>query len=275
MIAGVGMSHDPGVGLRTYLALGDSMSIDRYPDLDHADRQTLALPVTGLGAASLLARNDDYVWPEFAGRDLVTISPGIDCRFEAQDGATTESVLDSQVDALRGIEPGGEALVTLTAGGNDLLRLIGATDRAGQAGVRAVLDNLDAILDVVRDRLPRAMILVANVYDPTDGTGDLEGARLHPAATIADGWLRPQEMRWLGECNAGVERLCRQRGARLIDLHRHFAGHGRSAPAAKRWYWTGSLIEPGMAGASEIRRLWLAAVEESRPGSRTKPPADR
>jgi len=269
------MSHDPGVGFRAYLALGDSMSIDRYPDLDHADRQTLALPVTGLGAASLLARNDDDVWPEFAGRDLVTISPGIDCRFEARDGATTESVLDSQVDALREIDPGGEALVTLTAGGNDLLGLIGATDRAGQAGVRAVLDNLDAILGVVRDRLPRAMVLVANVYDPTDGTGDLEGTRLHPAATIADAWLRPQEMRWLGDCNAGVERLCRRRGARLIDLHRHFAGHGRSAPAAKRWYWTGSLIEPGMAGASEIRRLWLAAVEESRPASRTKPPADR
>jgi lysophospholipase L1-like esterase len=252
------------VGLDTYVALGDSMSIDRYPDLDHADRQRLALPVTGLGAASLLARNDDYVWPEFAGRDLVTISPGIDCRFVARDGATTESVLDSQVDALRGIDPGGEALVTLTAGGNDLLALIGATDRAGQVGVRVVLDNLDAILGVVRDRLPRAMVLVANVYDPTDGTGDLEGTR-----------LRPQEMRWLGDCNAGVERLCRQRGARLIDLHRHFAGHGRSAPAAKRWYWTGSLIEPGMMGASEIRRLWLAAVEESRPGSRTKRPADR
>src|SRR6266851_3701343 len=229
MIAGVGMSHDPGVGFRAYLALGDSMSIDRYPDLDHADRQTLALPVTGLGAASLLARNDDYVWPEFAGRDLVTISPGIDCRFEARDGATTESVLDSQVDALREVDPGGEVLVTLTAGGNDLLGLIGAADRAGQAGVRAVLDNLDAILGVVRDRLPRAMILVANVYDPTDGTGDLEGTRLHPAATIADGWLhpaatiadgwlRPQEMRWLAECNTGVERLCRQRGARLIDL---------------------------------------------------------
>ena len=79
------------MGLATYVALGDSMSIDRYPDFDHADRQTLDLPVTGLGAASLLARNDDDVWPEFAGRDLVTISPGIDCRFEAQDGATTES----------------------------------------------------------------------------------------------------------------------------------------------------------------------------------------
>ena len=66
----------------TYVALGDSMSIDRYPDLDYSGRERL-LPVTGLGAASLLARNDDHVWPEFAGRDLLTRYPGIECRFLA------------------------------------------------------------------------------------------------------------------------------------------------------------------------------------------------
>ena len=54
----------------TYVALGHSMSIDRYPDLDHAGRQHLRpppsrwlhlrLPVTGLGAASLLAGNYDH-----------------------------------------------------------------------------------------------------------------------------------------------------------------------------------------------------------------------
>jgi lysophospholipase L1-like esterase len=242
------------VGLTNYVALGDSMSIDRYPDLDQADRQRLERPVTGLGAASLLAGNDDQVWPEFAGRDLVTRSPAVECLFHAADGATTGSVLESQMDALRSIDPSGEALVTLTAGGNDLLGLIGATDGAGQAGVRGVLENLDAILGIVRERLPRATVLVANVYDPTDGSGDLEITR-----------LRPQEMRWLGDYNAGVERVCRKRGARLVDVHAHFAGHGRSAPPAERWYWTGSLIEPGMIGASEIRRLWLLALDETRP----------
>ena len=105
----------------TYVALGDSMSIDRYPDLDHAGRERLRLPVTGLGAASLLARNDDHVWPEFAGRDLVTRFPGIECRFLAADGATTEDVLASQIDALDGVDAKAEAVVTLTAGGNDLL----------------------------------------------------------------------------------------------------------------------------------------------------------
>ena len=234
----------------TYVALGDSMSIDRYPDLDHAGRERLRLPVTGLGAASLLARNDDHVWPEFAGRDLVTRFPAVECRFLAADGATTEDVLASQIDALDGVDAKAEALVTLTAGGNDLLSLLGAAEGTGEAGVARLLRNLAAIVDAVRDRLPRALILMANVYDPTDGTGDLDGHR-----------LRPQERRWLRDGNAGVGRLCAERGARLVDVHGHFAGHGRSAPAAERWYWTESLIEPGAVGASEIRRLWLSALD--------------
>ncbi|HET6897594.1 MAG TPA: SGNH/GDSL hydrolase family protein [Vicinamibacteria bacterium] len=242
-----------------YVSLGDSMSIDCYPDLDHADRQHVRLPATGLGAASLLARNDDAVWPEFVGQDLATRFPGIDCHFLAMDGATTDEVLVSQIPALETVEGGGDVIVTLTAGGNDLLSLLGAADGKGAAGVERMLRNLDAILDAVQSRLPRAVILVGNVYDPTDGTGDLEGHR-----------LRPQEMRWLRDYNAGVARVCAARGARFVDVHAHFAGHGLSAPAAERWYWTGSLIEPGAVGASEIRRLWLAAFDAGAAGARTR-----
>jgi lysophospholipase L1-like esterase len=239
------------------------MSIDRYPELDHARRAPVR-PATGLGASSLLARNDDQAWPEFRGRDLATQFPGIDCRFLAQDGATTEDVIESQVGALEKIDGSGDAVVTVTAGGNDLLSLIGAADRAGREGVARILDNLDAILRAVHARFPRALRLVANVYDPTDGTGDLEGQR-----------LRPQEMRWLRDYNDGVAALCARRQARLIDVHGHFAGHGRSAPAAERWYWSGSLIEPGLTGASELRRLWLSALDAERGGSPPPRPGGR
>jgi lysophospholipase L1-like esterase len=242
-----------------YVALGDSMSIDRYPDLDHADRQNMELPAAGLGAASLFARNDDAVWPEFAGQDLATRFPGIDCRFLAMDGATTGDVLATQIRALETIEGGADGIVTLTAGGNDLLSLVGAADDKGAAGVERILRDLHGILDAVGDRLPKAVVLVANVYDPTDGTGDLEGQR-----------LRPQEMRWLRDYNAGVAGVCAARRARFVDVHAHFAGHGQSAPVAERWYWTGSLIEPGVVGASEIRRLWLAALDAGAAGARTR-----
>ena len=127
------------------------MSIDRYPDLDHADRQHIRLPATGLGAASLLARNDDAVWPEFAGRDLATRLPGIACHFLAADGSTTADVLASQMYALETVEGGGDAVVTLTAGGNDLLSLLGAAEPAGDAGVERSLRNLDVEALLVHD----------------------------------------------------------------------------------------------------------------------------
>jgi lysophospholipase L1-like esterase len=238
----------------TYLALGDSISIDQYPVLDYSDRRGgLRVPRPGLGAASLFARNDDEVWPEFARRDLATLHPGITWRVLASDGATTDTVREWQTGALGTVNPQAETLITLTAGGNDLLGLIGASARDGAAGVRETLANLDTVVTELLARLPRATVLVGNVYDPTDGTGDLEGTR-----------VRPQEMRWLADYNEGVARLCRTRGVRLVDIHGHFAGHGRAAPAAQRWYWTASLIEPGFRGASEVRRLWLAALEDER-----------
>jgi lysophospholipase L1-like esterase len=240
------------VGFEAYVALGDSMSIDRYPDLDHVARRDRAGTVSGLGAASLFARNHDAVWPEFAGRDLAARHPAIACRFLASDGATTRTVLDVQIEQLRTVPRSSDAVVTLTVGGNDLLSLVGARDAEGRAGVRATLGNLEAILDGVGRHVPRALLLVANVYDPTDASGRLEGTR-----------LRREEMQWLADFNDGVARLCVEDGALLVDLHRHFAGHGVAAPPAERWYWTGSLIEPGYRGASEIRRLWLDALEDT------------
>jgi lysophospholipase L1-like esterase len=236
---------------RNYVALGDSMSIDLYADLDYTERRRRALGGARLGAASLLARNNDQVWPEFAGRDLATRCPGIEARMLAADGATTRSVLAGQLGALRSLDRDAETLVTLTAGGNDLLALIGAPDTDGRAGVRNTLENVGAIIDGVQEHIRRATVLIANVYDPTDGSGDLDGAR-----------LRQEEMRWLADYNEGVRRLCADRGLPLVDVHGHFARHGRSAPPPERWYWTGSLIEPGFVGASEIRRLWLDALDD-------------
>ena len=57
---------------RSYVALGDSMSIDLYPALDAGEvdvavaleRVPEAGAVAPLGAASLLHRNDDARWPD-------------------------------------------------------------------------------------------------------------------------------------------------------------------------------------------------------------------
>ena len=49
--------------------------------------------------------------------------------------------------------------------------------------------------------------------------------------------------------------------ARVAEVYGHFLGHGVAAPDEDRWYWRRSLIEPSAMGASEVRRVWIEALE--------------
>lgn len=230
-----------------FVALGDSMSIDRYPGLDHMAREGGLRSVAGLGAASLLYRNRDDLYPDFARRDLVTAFPEIETLNLCVDGATVGSTRSEQLPRM----PTDDAhtLVTITAGGNDLLDLVGAPARRGEAAVAAALRLLRGVVAEVRRRVPRSVVLLANVYDPTDGTGQLDRIQ-----------VTREEYGWLATYNEGVRALCDGDSVRLVDVHEHFLGHGVSAPPAERWYWSPSIIEPGARAASEIRRRWLEAL---------------
>jgi len=78
---------NPAPRFTHYVALGDSMSVDDYPG-------------EGKGAASLLYRNQDHLYPDFAGRDLVTTCPGIELVILARDGATTVDIVHDQLTML-------------------------------------------------------------------------------------------------------------------------------------------------------------------------------
>ena len=65
------------------------------------------------GAASLLHRNRDDDFPDWAGRDLTTAGLGV--QVLARDGATTADVLQRQLPQVTQ----APALVTVTMGGND------------------------------------------------------------------------------------------------------------------------------------------------------------
>jgi lysophospholipase L1-like esterase len=245
-----------------YVALGDSISIDLYPALHHAGAASESVAADlrrELGAASLLYRNDDELWPEFSGRDLVSLVPGIEFRNAhdlsaplratatdnfATDGATTAHVLAYQLPRMASSDE--STLVTLTAGGNDLLEYVGAADPPERLVVDIVA-RTRRIVDRVLEKRPNSMILLSTVYDPSDGTNDL-------------GWgPLDREARWLAEYNANVRAMAARRVC-LADLHRHFMSHGRTASGANFWYWPELIIEPGLRGASEVRRVWLEAL---------------
>ncbi|MHB9108914.1 MAG: SGNH/GDSL hydrolase family protein [Armatimonadota bacterium] len=188
----------------SYLALGDSVSIDSYTG------------VPGGGAASQFAR--------LIGADEV--------QDLAYDGCTTAGVLDTlELVSLR------PDVVTLTAGGNDLL--IGA--------VRELPGNLEKIAG--RLAAFECPVILNTIYDPTDGDDRLlDELGLPPA-------MRPVYER----INDGIRTLARRHGFLLADLQALFHGHGIASPDN----WIILRIEPNLAGATAIAREWFRLFQHA------------
>ncbi len=231
----------------TYVALGDSISIDDYAG------------GAGRGGASLLFRNRDDDFPSWRGRDLLSADPDTGFALLATDGATTTSLLDAQLPRLRarGVRP---ALVTLTVGGNDVLSCYGDTAAARSAvpevaaAVRTALGELTGLL------APDGRIVVGTVYDPSDGTADADRLGLPP-------W--PEAVEILAELNDALRQAASAHGAAVAEIAGHFLGHGLRAgdPASpdprppQRDLWFCSVIEPNAWGAGGVREAFWAALE--------------
>ena len=207
-----------------------------------------------IGAASLLYRNDDSRWPEECGDDLASRFPGITFANLASDGATIGDVFGEQLPQLE--ESDAPSLITLTIGGNDLLSAVGNKPRLSllEAIARDVAEAYEFLLDALHRSRPKAVVVLATIYDPSDGTahipGVLEQAGPLPLSVLAG---LNERIRTLA---AGTPRTA------LADVYAHFMGHGVTAPEDERWYWKRSLIEPNALGANEIRRLWRETVDE-------------
>jgi lysophospholipase L1-like esterase len=237
------------------------MSIDLYPALDVGEidvpvaleRDPKAGRVAPLGAASLLYQNDETRWPDEQGDDLVSRYPGIALHNLATDAATIGDVFGEQLAQLE--ESTERTLVTLTVGGNDLLSAFANRPRAAllDAIAHDVAEAYEFLLDAIRRARPDALVVLTNIYDPSDRTGRIPGV-LEEAGVLPLSVLEGmnENIRALAE---GTPRTV------LADVHAHFLGHGTSTVEADRWYWRRSLVEPQVVGAHEIRRVWRDAID--------------
>lgn len=244
-----------------YIALGDSMSIDLYPALDAGEVDVAValerLPTVGrvaaIGAASLFYQNSDEHWPDDAGNDLVTRHGVLPFENLASDGATIGEVFGEQVPSLESSDD--PVLVTLTVGGNDLLSAYGSRPRKSllEKIVNDIVEAYDFLVDTLRGQFPNGRLIVTTVYDPSDRTARIPGV-------FDDAGPLPLAM--LDRLNGHIRSLASGTpNVLLADAYLHFLGHGVTAPEADRWYWKRSWIEPNARGASEIRHLWLDALD--------------
>lgn len=248
-----------------YVALGDAMSSDLFPALDagatevavNLEFNAAAGDVAPLGAASLLHRNDDERFPDIAGEDLATLYPGIAFANLSDESATIPDVFSEQLDRLEELVAdvrGEQVLVTLTVGTNDLLHALMSRPSASlmKAKARDIADGCSALVARMADIAPGARLLLTTLWDPSDGTG------------LAPGVLEGEEtlpVEYLESYNEELRRLAaRTPNAALADAHAAFMGHGVTAAEEDCWFWRRSLIDPGLGGASELRRLWWALV---------------
>jgi hypothetical protein len=234
-----------------YVALGDSMSTDHYPTCDVRRLDAPPSRLDPIGAASLLYCNDDGLWPEFKGRDLESHSPGTEFLNLAEDGAMIDDIATGELARLGRDHDEPNILLTLNAGGNDLLDALASAPRLDLAVTRIMRRYTD-LVDTIREELPRATLVLTTVYDPTDGTGLLPGQEHR-------GRLPLEQLDRFNE----LVRKTAQQDDRLVlaDVHDHFKGHGIRAAERERWYWERNPIEPNAWGASEIRRVWWQGLE--------------
>jgi lysophospholipase L1-like esterase len=233
-----------------YVALGDSMSTDHYPTCDVRGLDAPPGRLDPLGAAALLHSNVDSRWPDFRGHDLEAIHPHTEFLNLAEDGAMIDDVATEELARLGHDSDDPGILLTLTAGGNDLLDALASGGQL-EREARRIERRYSDLVATVREELPEATLVLTTVYDPTDGTGRLPG--------LDSG--KPLPLEYLDRFNDTLRALADEDGLiRVADVHRHFLGHGATASEGERWYWRRNPIEPNARGASEIRRMWLAAV---------------
>lgn len=224
----------------------------------------------GYGYFDRLAVNPPDEFPDMKGISLKSLFPAMRSTNLAISGSTSIEHLARQVPLLPHGDSNTLGIVVLTTGGNDLIHNYGRTDpkegamfgaswEQAQPWITNFAARLERILNLLTNSFPGGChIFLANIYDPTDGTGDARRVGLP---------LWPDAMRIHAAYNAVIERAATRRPeVHLVDIHTPFLGHGLTCTQFWRthyrsddphyWYFV-NLEDPNERGYDAIRRLFL------------------
>ena len=243
----------------------------------------------------LVGLGDSVTWGYGAGKgssyfallsqvDLPPRLPNLTCLNLARNGATSFDLLSDELPRLPQAGPYTVGLVVVTIGGNDLIHphgrhppspegMYGASLRQAQPWIPQFGERLQEMVVGVRMAFPAGYhILLANIFDPTDGVGDIESAPI-PLPAWKDGMAVLTAYNQELESTLATIHQDPGHSIQLVDLHRLFLGHGihyRDAglkvyhPEDPSYWYFFNLEDPNSTGYGAIRAEFFKAMERLR-----------
>jgi lysophospholipase L1-like esterase len=227
----------------------------------------------GYSYVDRLADNPPDEFPDLRGQCLRAVLPQLQVMNRSVSGSTSLDHWTKQLPKLPQFDTNTLGIVVLTTGGNDLIHhygktapqegaMYGTTLEQAQPWIQNFELRLKFMLDHLTNRFPGGChIFLANIYDPTDGVGDMERAGLPR-------W--PDGLKLLEAYNEIIQRTAAKRPqVHLIDLHTTFLGHGihctqpwnpHYSKSDPHYWYHDNLEDPNERGYDAIRRLFLTKI---------------
>jgi hypothetical protein len=146
--------------------------------------------------------------------------------------------------------------------------MYGATLEQAQPWIKNFAARLEAIIAGLEAKFPAGCeFFIANIYDPTDGVGDVQNAAKLPA------W--PDGLKIINAYNEIIAGAAeKHKNVRLVEMHAAFLGHGihclqfwqphYDSRDAHYWYWD-NLEDPNDRGYDALRRVFLNEMAHTLP----------
>jgi lysophospholipase L1-like esterase len=224
--------------------------------------------------------------PDMMGKNLSVVFPHLEPRNMSAAGTTSLDHERVLIPSITTYPPDVLGVVVMTSGGNDLIHdygqsppregaMYGATLAQAQPWIDRYETRLNTMVESIRAAFPGGChIFLANIYDPSDGTGST-------GLTGLPAW--DDALPILSAYNRIIARCAETHDfVHLVDIHGPFLGHGIHCtkfwtPHYRRkdphnWY---SIIEdPNDRGYDAVRRLFLLAMIDvfAAPTERTNEP---
>jgi len=238
----------PPNGIERVVFFGDSITAGAG-----ASRGSLEYP-------ALMRANDREAWPDWSDGALATRFPDLDGNIlDVSRGGAVTGDLMGQLDRLEGqlgaTPADGPTLVVVTIGGNDAQQALFPGADA-DAILDATLANMQDWVDALRDGSVLSgpvEVVATNIYEPSDGAGQTEACFFG----IDYAALLPKLEAYNEDLGAWAE----AEDVAISDLRGHFLGHGFVDGAGDDLWLASDCIHPNDRGHHEIRRLFLASID--------------